>query len=369
VALVVCGWGTSASVRAEASFQLFLADCAESGPPGHPFSTLSRENTAGACIPRDAQILDLTELRIRPESPLAASPGLPLPTPPARPVPPVSGLDDARTSSLFFGSSFLLVPLAGKWAWWKDGFDESFHFANERWFQKDTYAGGADKASHFFMGQLTGHLLGSAYSSFGHSPSQSRELAVWNVLLGALVVEVGDGMTASGFSWEDATITTIGGLASAWIDGSGWHDTVGFRWGPVDDRPQSQYTAGGVAPPASLLGGQVSYSKEIYSADLKLAGLLPRMGASTGAARFLLLSMTYGSKGYQYTDPAVQQRNLGFYLGLNLRETLAALGVPEGSWWGAPLLLLAEYVRLPYTSVGYQIDLNSRRWQFDTGHR
>ena len=38
------------------------------------------------------------------------------------------------------------------------------------------------------------------------------------------------------------------------------------------------------------------YSKEIYSLDLKLAGLLPRIGAKPGPARFLLLSGTYGRR-------------------------------------------------------------------------
>jgi len=36
---------------------------------------------------------------------------------------------------------------------------------------------------------------------------------------------------------------------------------------------------------------------------------------------------------------------------------------------GPPLLLPAEYSRLPYTSGAFQLDLNSRRWQFHTGHR
>jgi len=282
----------------------------------------------------------------------------------------VHGLRDPRTAALFFGSSLLVVPLAGNWAWWKGHFDESFHFANERWFQRNTYAGGADKASHFVMGTFGGNLFDDLYQQIGHSPPEAHRLAVVNVLLAALVVEIGDGHTMDGFSWEDATATTLGGLLSVWINSRGWHDTVGFRIGPVDDRPPSDYVPPGNAmPPASALGSQVSYSTQIYSADLKLVGLLPRLHQDPGVARFLLLSIAYGSKGYQYVAPSVEQRDLGFYVGLNLREALLAVGVPESTWWGAPLLLLAEYVRLPYTSVGFRIDLNSRRWQFDAGHR
>ncbi len=41
------------------------------------------------------------------------------------------------------------------------------------------------------------------------------------------------------------------------------------------------------------------YSKDIYTADLKLPGLLPRLGLKPGIARYLLVSGTFGTKGYR----------------------------------------------------------------------
>jgi predicted lipoprotein DUF2279 len=357
----------SATAQAVEAFRLFLPDCA-SGPE-NPFAVLSavNEQKAALCIPHERVIPSFQDLQSFPGETLAASSPVLLPPTTRQPV---HGFRDPRTAALFLGSSFLAVPLAGNWAWWKGDFDNSFHFANERWFQRNTYAGGADKASHFVMGTFAGNLFDDLYQEIGHSAPEAHRLAVANVLMAAVVVEIGDGHTMDGFSWEDATATTLGGLLSVWINSRGWHDTVGFRIGPVDDRPPNQYVPpGSAAPPASALGSQVSYSTQIYSADLKLAGLLPRLHEDPGGARFLLLSMTYGSKGYQYAAPELQQRNLGFYLGLNLREALLTVGVPQSTWWGAPLLLLAEYVRLPYTSVGFQLDLNSHRWRFDIGRR
>jgi hypothetical protein len=368
-AVAACvGWlAISGAAQAVEAFRLFLPVCASEFESSFSLSAANAE-AAALCIPRELSAPSFSDL----QSPVSGQTGATVPkvSLPSSTTRPVHGFRDPRTAALFFGSSFLVVPLAGNWAWWKGDFDRSFHFANERWFQRDTYAGGADKASHFVMGTFGGNLFDAVYQEIGHTAPDAHRFAVANVLLAALIVEIGDGHTMDGFSWEDATASTLGGLLSVWINARGWHDTVGFRVGPVDDRPPSEYVPpGSVTPPSSALGSQVSYSTQIFSADLKLVGLLPRLHRDPRIARFLLLSMTYGSKGYQYTEPSVQQRNLGFYLGLNLRETLAALGVPENSWWGAPLLLLAEYVRLPYTSVGYQIDLNSRRWQFDAGHR
>ena len=73
------------------------------------------------------------------------------------------------------------------------------------------------------------------------------------------------------------------------------------------------------------------YSKEIYTLDLKLAGFLPRVGAKPGLARFLLLSGTYQTKGYRYSPPENRRREIGIEFGLNLREILVAVGVPETS--------------------------------------
>jgi len=80
-------------------------------------------------------------------------------------------------------------------------------------------------------------------------------------------------------------------------------------------------------------GDRPDYSNEIYTADLKIAGLLRRYGPDAGVgyylaqpARYLLLSLTYGTKGYPYSEPDFRQRQIGIEVGLNLWEPLAALG-------------------------------------------
>ena len=284
----------------------------------------------------------------------AADAAPPVPPPPPR-------LFDTRTrvgtAGIILGTS-----AAGYFAWWRGASRPRFESANERWFQRDTYAGGADKASHVFVGYASTLALQEIYQSFGKTPAQARGLALSVTALTGLLIEAGDGVSEYGFSWEDATSNVLGSFLATGIAAWGLGDTVGLRFGRVK----------ALVPDACCRYGGYGddYSKEIYSADVKLGGLLPRIGLAAGPARFLLLSMTYGSKGYRYSASPVRERNVGIEVGLNVREVLRALGVPDNALWGRALLAIGTYFRFPYTSFGWHYDLNHGRWSGpDTGDR
>lgn len=279
--------------------------------------------------------------------------------PPAPKAP--SRLFDTRTKISTAGV-VLGAAAAGYFAWWRASPRPRFEPANERWFQRDTYAGGADKASHIFLGYTSTLALQEIYRSVGKTPSQARGLALSVTALTGLLVEAGDGLSQYGFSWEDATSTVIGSFLATGIEAWELDDTVGLRFGRVK----------ALVPDACCRYGGYGddYSKEIYSADVKIGGLLPRIGLAAGPARFLLLSVTYGSKGYRYSAASVRERNVGIELGLNLREVLRAVGVTDQQLWGRALLAIGTYVRFPYTSFGWHFDLNHGRWSGpDTGDR
>ena len=73
---------------------------------------------------------------------------------------------------------------------------------------------------------------------------------------------------------------------------------------------------------------------------------------NAGPARFLTLSLNYGSKGYRFSPVDLRERNAGVDLGLNMAEILTAIGVREDTWWGLPLLKFFTYYRLEYTAAG-----------------
>ena len=80
-----------------------------------------------------------------------------------------------------------------------------------------------------------------------------------------------------------------------------------------------------------------TYTHDVYSADFKFSGLGQRLGVNIGPLRWLLFSVTYGSKGYRVIPPIEKQRQLGFEIGLNLQQILINLKVRRSTWWGHAL--------------------------------
>jgi hypothetical protein len=155
----------------------------------------------------------------------------------------------------------------------------------------------------------------------------------------ALVNEVADGFTKYGFSPEDIVMDVLGAGTAVLVGATRTDDFVGFR--------------------TSHLG---AYEHDVYSMDLKLAGLASRLGLDIGPLRFLFFSMTYGVKGYPNGTSAEKERQVGLEIGLNLEEILNATGVRRDTWWGVALHVVVDNVRFPYTAVGFRYDLNHSKW-------
>ncbi|KAA0252499.1 MAG: DUF2279 domain-containing protein [Acidobacteria bacterium] len=252
-----------------------------------------------------------------------------------------------------FGVAFLGLEYAAFWS--SANVNEEFQFREEGWFGRYTYAGGADKASHIVGGYITGRIVDAALQRTGTPARDARILSAAFVTVIGTLVEVGDAYHGYGFSWEDAVVTAGGGIVGSVISGLGWDDTVTMRFGMVGkDLPDD---------PSVILADPNHYSGEVYTLDLRFAGLFPRLKADPKLARFLLFSVTYGSKGYQWVEESARQRLLGFELGLDFHQVALALGVPPDKWWGAIVLGFFKYFRLPFTGIGFQYELNSNRWK------
>lgn len=278
----------------------------------------------------------------------------------AVPGPRPDRLLDGRTAAVSAGV-LLAVPVFGWFAWWAPEERRALHLEPEGWFGRTTYAGGADKASHFVTAAILEDGAEAIYRALGKDERQSRILGVALVSASGLLIEMGDGITPYGFSWEDAATNVLGALTAAELKRAGLDDTIGFRVGHVGyEIPE---------PCCRSNGFGADYSKWVHSADLKLKGFLPRIGVKPGPARFLFVSLTYGSKGYRFSPDDVRERNVGIDLGLNVEEILRVAGVPPGKWWGKALLAFARYYRIPWTAFGWRYDLNSGRWHGpDTGN-
>ncbi len=260
---------------------------------------------------------------------------------------------EARPHTFWIGMVALATLAGSAYNSFTDGPNERFHFTNEGFFGQHTYAGGADKASHFVSYYVVAKLLSGVYAELGLPLDQARLLGSAVSVFAGFVTELGDGRGRYGFSYEDLTMDTLGAATSLGIAHFGLADLIGFSAGLVP-RP---------APVCCPYGGfGTDYTQLVYSGDLRIAGLARRAGFEPGPARFLLFSLTYGSKGYPFANPDVRERQIGLFIGANFVEVLHVAGVPEKIWWGKILYFLFDVIRIPYTQIGYQYDVNRGRW-------
>ncbi|MEP6993961.1 MAG: DUF2279 domain-containing protein [Acidobacteriota bacterium] len=235
-----------------------------------------------------------------------------------------------------------------------DGPSQKFHFTDEGWFGRQTYAGGGDKASHFASYNTVARLLTQVYQELGVSTDRSRLYGSGISALAGLVTEFGDGTNKYGFSFEDMITDFLGSATALATAHYGLDDLIGFRSGVVPHPKVVGQPNGGTGK---------DYTAEIYAGDMKIAGLAKRLNFNPGPARFLLLSTTYGVKGYPYALPEVRERQIGIEVGLHFTEILRAVGVPQNRWWLRVLFVILDSVRIPYTQIGFQYDVNHKKWR------
>lgn len=223
------------------------------------------------------------------------------------------------------------------------GYDtnHSFQFNNEGWFGPNTTNGGADKASHLADYFVVAHLFEDVYRMLGWSENAAILWGFGLALTTGFANEISDGFTGYGFSWQDFAMDASGAFAAGLVSATRTKDLFAIRTSHV---PGSTYT------------------HDVYSADFKISGLGHRLGVNLGPLRWMLLSVTYGAKGYRVSPPIQHQRQVGFEIGLNLQQILNDLGVKSNTWWGYALHVLGDNVRFPFTAVGMRVDLNRGKW-------
>jgi hypothetical protein len=234
---------------------------------------------------------------------------------------------------------------------------QSWNVTDEGWFSRNTYTGGADKVSHFIISSGVSRLMYEVYTDLGHPKDQSFTLAVATTFMSGLMVEIMDAYSVYGFSLQDLTVDALGSAAGALINRHHLQDLLGLRIGLATTNIPLSY----VGESAETLGH--SYNDEIYGADLKLGGLVRRLGGKPGFERFFLTSFVYFTRGFGYDPPLpTRYQEVGFEVGLNFPEILRAFGVSEKTWWGQGLIAIFDFFRFPFTQVGVYYNLHNGKW-------
>ncbi|HEY4229731.1 MAG TPA: DUF2279 domain-containing protein [Thermoanaerobaculia bacterium] len=230
-----------------------------------------------------------------------------------------------------------------------------FHTTREDWFGKNTYAGGADKASHFVLYNILSRELHIAYYRSGYPDPAALWMAFATTVGAGMITEIGDSLgRGAGGSYEDVISDTLGSAAALFVMRHGLDDVWGFRFGFISNETPEPCC------PVTFPGKD--YSEEIYTGDLKLAGFAKRLCRNIGLARFLLVSVTYGTKGYRNSLIPYRQQQIGIEVGINFPQILAEIGVRDTSWWGRCLFIFFNAFRVPYTQIGTRYDFIHHEW-------
>lgn len=279
-----------------------------------------------------------------------------------------------KTPKKFWITAVSVATVLGSaWNSFSDGPNQRFHFLDEAFFSQNTYAGGADKASHFASYYIVSQLLGEVYQGLGMSRDNAQLLSAGVSAFAGLMTEIGDGRGHYGFSYEDLVFDFLSAATYLGIHHYHYEDLLGFSFGvvPAPGKPPGWpdccvTTPIGPGVPRYYGFGQ-DYSTTISSFNFKLAGLPAHGGFDPGLARFFLLSTTYTSKGYRwYEDKNLTEREIGFFVGINFVEILKAAGLPKENAWQKALYFLFDVIRIPYTQIGYVYDLNHGKWHGPT---
>ena len=272
------------------------------------------------------------------------------------------GASAAKEPSLWLSALIPVLAIGGSAA--NSFLDEpngGYHFTSEHWFGKNTFVGGADKAAHFVDYYIISREMGFLYEKLGYSPGAARLIGFGVSAAAGLMTEIGDGTNVYGFSYEDLIVDVLGAGAAALIVHFGVDDLVGFRAGFLI--PHNTDTCCPVQAPGR------DYSNEIYTADLRFAGVARRLGWNIGPLKYLLLSATYGTKGYPRGAVETRERQIGIEIGIDFRQIVDDLGVGRSTWWGYAIHVVVDNFRFPFTAGGFRYDLNSKRWHgLDSGN-
>jgi hypothetical protein len=234
------------------------------------------------------------------------------------------------------GAGAMLAIGTGTW-----GYGTSdFHFANEGWFDSDTYQGGADKLGHAYSGYILTEYYDSIYKQFGYS---DKEAILWGALSGwsqMSFIEVCDGFSSEyGFSWEDEAMNTAG-TALAYL-----------RHCYPSLKDQFDYRMEWYPSP-SVRHGDWSSPFTDYSGQKYLVALKPDGFLKTDNFLLNLVEFQFGYYCRGYDDNYYHKGRYTYYgIGLNITYLLEQL---TGHRAGG----IFDYVQLPFTylSISTRMD-------------
>ncbi len=191
--------------------------------------------------------------------------------------------------------------------WWSDQ-PRSFHTVQEGWF--NDYSLGIDKVGHAFTSYFYYHTFRNLLLWGGCQPSTAFWWATGTTALFAVTIEIGDGLSPYGFSFEDLEANGIGlvyAVAQTHVD---FLKNFSLKW--------SYFPPGGFRWPTRFTD---HYDGHTYWLAINMHQLLPRK-LGDAWPEFLQLAVGYG------VDGNMTKRE--FVIGLDFN--LGSLSIENQDW-------------------------------------
>jgi hypothetical protein len=248
-----------------------------------------------------------------------------------------------KKKSLTRGQKTLLLNVGGmativaygawQWGYGKD----TFQFKNEGWFQRDTKYGGADKLGHFWSSYALSHLYSYFYRKWGYTDSEANLYGVLSNLGFQTFMEVADGFSSQGFSYQDLVMNIVGsGVAYIWGKYPSVARKIDFRieYTPYFDHRDYAFST--------------KYDRQTFLIAVKADGFDVIKNPYLQYLEFHMGYNARGYKDYEVGGPDDRRRKIYVGLGLNVSKLLQKYVDTR----------VLDYIQIPYTSVrkDFQLD-------------
>ncbi len=263
--------------------------------------------------------------------------------------------DDAERKKIIRYSTSIGIPALtyffaiAAWGW---GDRDSWKWADERWFQEDTYQGGFDKTAHVFSHYL---VMRASYNIFNYTENGESSKWFYSIGLTSLIglgIEVGDSHAGeNGFCYQDLIADAVGitlgalleaypvadkfiGYSAEYIPTQYFRDRPGEMWLFPDD-----------------------YSGWKFMLNFKLAGFEYIGIKIPDFLRFVMIDVGFYARGYSKYDNHYREMESKRYwfigVSVNMMEIINQMFDRKPSLENSALQQPFKYYHLP---IGYKYD-------------
>lgn len=204
---------------------------------------------------------------------------------------------------------------------------------NERWFQKNTGEGGADKLAHLYANYAITHGFSHLYEKWGYDRDKAALYGALSAFGWMSFMEIGDSFSKYGFAYEDIVMNVVG-------TGLGYliyrYPEVSRKFDlRIEYRPNFKET--------DIL---TDYSHMKFLVAAKLDGF---DGITNKYLKYMDIHLGYFARGYS-EDRTDRNRNIYVGVGVNLSKVFNQLSYPKTASF-------FNYYQAPFTYVSHSSEL------------